>query len=55
MLTVTTVLLCVLVRGVFDLDRNTGTDLVLLDNFLRFVVDLERRAAFAGKWTSDLY
>lgn len=52
-LTVTTVLLCVLVRGVFDLDRDTGTDLVLLDNLLGFVVDLERRAAFAGEYTSD--
>lgn len=51
-LTVTTVLLRVLVRGVFDLDRNTGTDLVLLDNLLRFVVDLERRAALKKEWTS---
>lgn len=51
-LTVTTVLLRVLVRGVFNLDRNTGADLVLLDDLLRFVVDLERRAALTREWTS---
>lgn len=48
-LTVTTVLLCTLVRGVLDLDRDSSSDLAPLDDVLDLVIDLERRAGVKGK------
>lgn len=42
--TVTAELLRALVRGVLDLDSNTSTSFVLLDNVLGLVVDLEAGA-----------
>jgi hypothetical protein len=48
-LTVTTVLLSLLVRCPLNLDSNTSTRLVLLDDVLRLVVELERSTAQKGK------
>jgi hypothetical protein len=45
-LTVTTVLLSLLVRCPLNLDSNTSTRLVLLDDVLRLVVELERSTAW---------